>query len=65
MAEQVCQMLGEHLASALWDSTGDSKSLSLVVHTVAAAEHSVGLVVYLRSLITNNIEDSVPFSPPG
>ena len=29
------------------DSTGNSKSLSLVEHSVAAAERSVGLVVYI------------------
>ncbi len=31
--------------SARWDSTGDSKSLSLVERSVAVAERSVGLVV--------------------
>ncbi len=34
-----------HRASGIWDSTGDSKSLSLVEHSVDAAERSVGLVV--------------------
>ena len=31
--------------SARWDSTGDSKSLSLVELSIAAAKRSVGLVV--------------------
>ncbi len=52
MAEQVCRALCKRSASAQWDSTGDSKSLSLVERSVtaaersvAAAECSVGLVV--------------------
>ncbi len=35
----------ERLASARWDSTGNSKSISFVERSVAAAERSVGLVV--------------------
>ncbi len=49
MAEQVCWALDEILASAQWYSTGDSKLLSLVKRSVAAAERSVGLVLYEAS----------------
>ena len=45
LAEQWPSKSVERLASAWWDSTGDSKSLSLVERSMAAAEHSVGLVV--------------------
>ncbi len=45
MADQVCRALDERLASARWDSTADSKPLSLVERSVAAAERLVELVV--------------------
>ena len=53
LAEQWPSKSVECLASARWDSTGDSKSLSPVERSVAAAECSVGLVVYKRQ--DNNI----------
>ena len=37
--------LGKCSASAWWDSTGHSKSLSFVERSMAPVEHSVGLVV--------------------
>ena len=45
LAERSTDLLGHCSASARWDSTDDSKSLSLVERSVAAAEGSVGLVV--------------------
>ena len=45
LAEQWPSKSVERSASTLWDSTGDYKSLSLVEHSMAAAERSVGLVV--------------------
>ena len=45
LAEQWPTKSVEHSASARWDSTSDSKSLSLVERLLAAAECSVGLVV--------------------
>ncbi len=46
LAERSTDLLGHCSASARWDSTDDSKSLSLVGHSMAAAERWVGLVVY-------------------
>ncbi len=48
LAECSTDLLGHCLPSARWDYTDDSKSLSLVERSMAAAERSVGLVVYLR-----------------
>ncbi len=48
LAEQWPSKSVEHSASAqsaCWDSTGDSKLLSLFEHSVAAAKRSEGLVV--------------------
>ena len=45
LAEQWPSKSGERSLRARWDSTDDSKSLSLVERSVAAAEHLVGLVV--------------------
>ena len=42
----------EHSASARWDSSGDSKSLSLVERSMAVAERSVGLVVQHFNIAT-------------
>ncbi len=46
IAEQWPSKSVERSASARWDFTGDSTSLSLVERSVAAAEHWVRLVVY-------------------
>ena len=45
LAEQWPRNSVECSASAQWDSTGDSKSLSVVERLLAAAERSMGLVV--------------------
>ena len=49
----------ECLASARWDFTGDSKSLSLVERSVAAAERLVGLVVYNTDYKTKSFGNSI------
>ena len=51
MAEQVCRALGKCSASTRRDCTDDSNSLSLVERSVAAVEHSVGLVVYDKIIL--------------
>ncbi len=45
LAEHSTDLLGHCSLSARWDSTDDSKPLSPVERSVAAAEHSVGVVV--------------------
>ncbi len=50
LTEQWSSKSVECLASARWDSTGDSKSLLLGERLLAAAERSMGLVVYRKTL---------------
>ena len=46
LVEHSTDLLSHCSASAWWDSTDDSKSLSLTKRSVAAAKRSMGLVVY-------------------
>ena len=45
LAEHSTDLLSHCSASTQWDSTHDSKSLSLIERSLAAAEHSVGVKV--------------------